>query len=324
MEVTTAWWNTCASAGVDDKDADLDSVSAASFQSCLTSASGRSSSSWSGCSHLGQGSRQQRPQLAGPRPSLLDVESRARDGRSDAEGPFDERHPSCDEHGTAEEEPLADSCGSSHSAGDPELDGAEVHLGGGDDRSLWARSGPDRGWERQEGRSGAGRQIRLSDILALPCDNEGRRLSFGSLGHVLNDEACKVCVFSKREAQGGHACRHGVLCAFCHAWHRPYIRPRRTTRKGPTQRPEAQRATSSQPGSVLSSGPSSTLTCCSGPAPLEPWYVGEPSADGCVVPLNLADVDGISYHSAASVVSSEGHFSTASQHSSRRRGRQRD
>mmetsp|Transcript_11245 Transcript_11245/g.20549 ORF Transcript_11245/g.20549 Transcript_11245/m.20549 type:complete len:445 (-) Transcript_11245:131-1465(-) len=112
-----------------------------------------------------------------------------------------------------------------YSALDEEL---EIILGGTDQRSSWSfiRQGSSaREWRRCEDRQPA---ICLSEIRALPKDTTGTKLSFGSLGHALHNDACKVCVFNRKT---GVACRHSWLCNFCHAKHQPYVRPSRRNRQ---------------------------------------------------------------------------------------------
>mmetsp|Transcript_10540 Transcript_10540/g.23965 ORF Transcript_10540/g.23965 Transcript_10540/m.23965 type:complete len:426 (-) Transcript_10540:146-1423(-) len=107
-------------------------------------------------------------------------------------------------------------------------DELEIILGGSDQRSPWlCRRVPGTGgdWQRSEVRQPA---LCLSEMAALPRDANGARLSFGSLGHVLHNEACKVCVFNRKL---GVACRHSWLCNFCHAKHQPYVRPSRRSRQ---------------------------------------------------------------------------------------------
>merc|ERR1712232_100432 len=63
---------------------------------------------------------------------------------------------------------------------------------------------------------------------ALPMAEQGFRLSFGSLMHVVKGGNCKVCVFNRKK--GGAVCRHGAMCYFCHGEHKPYARPPRYLR----------------------------------------------------------------------------------------------
>jgi len=107
----------------------------------------------------------------------------------------------------------------------------DVMLGGHDELSAWTRAGtPDGTWRRDTtvSVSNLGRAVRLSDILKLPRAIGGDRLSFGSIGHVVHHEPCKVCVFNRKK---GTLCRYGSLCTFCHAWHQPYVRPRRPDKR---------------------------------------------------------------------------------------------
>mmetsp|Transcript_18315 Transcript_18315/g.42774 ORF Transcript_18315/g.42774 Transcript_18315/m.42774 type:complete len:440 (+) Transcript_18315:51-1370(+) len=104
----------------------------------------------------------------------------------------------------------------------------EIILGGTDQRSSWnfiKQGSSAREWRRCEVRQTA---ICLSDVRALPKDTNGTKLSFGSLGHALHNESCKVCVFNRKT---GVACRHSWLCNFCHAKHQPYVRPSRRNRQ---------------------------------------------------------------------------------------------
>eukprot|EP00928_Gymnodinium_smaydae_P002467 TRINITY_DN10882_c0_g1_i2.p1 TRINITY_DN10882_c0_g1~~TRINITY_DN10882_c0_g1_i2.p1 ORF type:complete len:813 (+),score=143.57 TRINITY_DN10882_c0_g1_i2:55-2493(+) len=66
--------------------------------------------------------------------------------------------------------------------------------------------------------------VKLSDVIALPSNKQGLKMSFGSLSHLEHNENCKVCVFNRKT---GAICRHGALCYFCHADHKPYVRPPR-------------------------------------------------------------------------------------------------
>jgi len=97
-----------------------------------------------------------------------------------------------------------------------------ITLGGHDETSAWHYK-EDGGWSRAE--LSVEPQLRLSHILALPRDSAGVMMSFGSLGHVLNMEPCKVCVFHRK-----NSCRQRWLCNFCHSAHQPYVRARRPQR----------------------------------------------------------------------------------------------
>merc|ERR1712222_90338 len=81
--------------------------------------------------------------------------------------------------------------------------------------------------------------IRLSDYSSLPISEKGERMSYGSLAHTVKEENCKVCVFKRKN---GVACRHGALCFFCHAEHKPYVRPPRFQRGAEKRAQAAERA----------------------------------------------------------------------------------
>lgn len=98
----------------------------------------------------------------------------------------------------------------------------QLLLGGHDETSAWRWAKEDGGWSRAPGGLESRSMVRLSDVQALPRDSTGVPLSFGSLGHVLHTEKCKVCVFHRR-----NRCRHHWLCTFCHADHQPFVRARR-------------------------------------------------------------------------------------------------
>jgi len=98
----------------------------------------------------------------------------------------------------------------------------QLLLGGHDETSAWRCSKDDGGWSRVAGGLESKSMVRLSDIQALPRDSTGGPLSFGSLGHVMHTEKCKVCAFHRR-----NRCRHNWLCSFCHADHQPFVRARR-------------------------------------------------------------------------------------------------
>lgn len=100
----------------------------------------------------------------------------------------------------------------------------EILLGGHDEKSAWHYKKEDGEWCRVE--RNLEPQLRLSDIQALPRDSEGVVMSFGSLGHALKNEPCKVCVFNRK-----NSCRQRWLCNFCHAAHQPYVRARRPQRR---------------------------------------------------------------------------------------------
>lgn len=106
-------------------------------------------------------------------------------------------------------------------------DEVEVILGSIDEPSGWRRSRADGEWYRCD-KAEAARTVRLSDIRSLPRTEEGTLLSFGSIAHSMPNERCKVCVFSRKS---GAICRHGWACTFCHAWHQPYVRPRRPDKR---------------------------------------------------------------------------------------------
>lgn len=99
-----------------------------------------------------------------------------------------------------------------------------ILLGGHDETSAWQYKKEDGEWSRVE--RSLEPQLRLSDIRALPRDSAGVVMSFGSLGHMLKNEPCKVCVFNRK-----NSCRQGWLCNFCHATHQPYVRARRPQRR---------------------------------------------------------------------------------------------
>lgn len=103
----------------------------------------------------------------------------------------------------------------------------EFIIGGQDvkTKSVWRRSSEDGSWCQSDAFPAA--EIRLSDFQALPPGIGGEKLSFGSLGHV-NGESCKVCVFLRKKNKNKNSvmCRHGALCFFCHAEHKPYVRLR--------------------------------------------------------------------------------------------------
>jgi len=100
----------------------------------------------------------------------------------------------------------------------------EIILGGGDETSAWRYNKKAGKWGRVQ--RSLQPELRLSDVQALPRDKAGGLMSFGSLGHVLNNEPCKVCVFNRKAS-----CRQRWLCNFCHSSHQPYVRARRPQRR---------------------------------------------------------------------------------------------
>lgn len=111
-------------------------------------------------------------------------------------------------------------------------DDVEIVLGSVDERHGWRRSIRPDGeaeWYRVD-KAEALRTVRLSDIRALPRASDGERLSYGSISHAAKNENCKVCVFNRKN---GSLCRNGWACTFCHAWHQPYVRPRRPDKRRP-------------------------------------------------------------------------------------------
>lgn len=153
-------------------------------------------------------------------------------------------------------------------------DDVQVLIGGHDEANAWRYTKDDGNgqWSRVPGSMEA--VLRLSDILALPRNPAGEIMSFGSLGHVLNKDPCKVCVFYRK-----NSCRHSWLCTFCHSAHQPYVRTRRQ-QKRPTMRgvhsgyndtSDSQSMVSS--GTVMSDSSTrdSILSAVSQQA--EPWYV---------------------------------------------------
>jgi len=108
----------------------------------------------------------------------------------------------------------------------------EVIVGAIDAKSGWTHK--DGEWYRTDIETGK-RSVKLSDLTSLPLSENGTRVSMGSLGHVVAGETCKVCVFNRKS---GQSCRHGALCNFCHAEHKPYIRPQRHGPNGTRRWPE--------------------------------------------------------------------------------------
>lgn len=106
-------------------------------------------------------------------------------------------------------------------------DDIEIILGSIDEKSGWRRSRYDNSWYRNE-EADAARTVRLSDIRNLPRGQEGELLSYGSIAHSQPGETCKVCVFNRKN---GSICRNAWSCTFCHAWHQPYVRPRRPDKR---------------------------------------------------------------------------------------------
>jgi len=159
----------------------------------------------------------------------------------------------------------------------------EIILGSIDEHSGWRRSRRDGEWYRNEDVD-AKRTVRLSDVRNLPRKEDGSLLSYGSIAHAVKNEQCKVCVFQRKT---GTICRNGWACTFCHAWHQPYVRPRRPDKrrvKGGSQMgddDQSQQSIGSDEG-YTPMPPQQHLP----PAPLppvvgtaEPWYV-QPSSTG--------------------------------------------
>lgn len=156
-------------------------------------------------------------------------------------------------------------------------DDVQVLIGGQDESTAWRYSKEDGQWSRAEGMEAV---LRLSDIQALPRGPAGELMSFGSLGHVLNKDPCKVCVFYRK-----NSCRHSWLCTFCHSAHQPYVRTRRQQKRPGMRQPGSSGAPSSSAfndsdtQSMVSSGTGhsdastrdSILSAVS--QQTEPWYV---------------------------------------------------
>jgi len=154
----------------------------------------------------------------------------------------------------------------------------EIVLGGIDEWSAWVRAGtPDgqRQWQRTRDFEAA-RTVRLSDISSLPRGQNDELMSFGSIGHLVHNETCKVCVFNRKS---GTSCRNGWACSFCHAWHRPYVRPRRPDKRRQKQdEPDDASLASTYVGS---SAGASTEHRGSARGLGDPWYVNlRPSMEG--------------------------------------------
>jgi len=117
---------------------------------------------------------------------------------------------------TADPRKVKQDCDTDSSVSDIGED-VQVLIGGHDESTAWHYE-EHTGWSRLAG--GLECSVRLSDVRALPHGNAGELLSFGSLGHLVHSERCKVCVFHRRKS-----CRHSWLCTFCHA-HPPHMRAR--------------------------------------------------------------------------------------------------
>jgi hypothetical protein len=158
-------------------------------------------------------------------------------------------------------------------------DEVEIILGSVDERSGWRRSRLNGEWIRCE-EADASRTVRLSDIMALPRNSsDGERLSYGSIAHAVKSETCKVCVFNRKN---GAVCRNGWACTFCHAWHQPYVRPRRPDkrRNKSGQNPEIEDGNEEHrdegPSPSSGSRGAGAKGGASRPSPqsmVEPWYV---------------------------------------------------
>ena len=85
---------------------------------------------------------------------------------------------------------------------------AKVYLGGDDRHGPWARNSAGV-WQRIDSRGQTEpNMIRLSDYRNMPKRSDGESTSFGSIGHLVHDERCKVCVFT----WPGRVCQFGRLC----------------------------------------------------------------------------------------------------------------
>lgn len=152
-----------------------------------------------------------------------------------------------------------------------DIEDVQVLIGGHDETSAWRYSKDNGQWSRVEGSIDP--VLRLSDIQALPRGPAGELMSFGSLGHVLNKDPCKVCVFYRK-----NSCRHSWLCTFCHSSHQPYVRTRRQQKRpqmriggGFNDNSDSQSMASNGTGLSDSSTRDSILSAVSQQA--EPWYV---------------------------------------------------
>ena len=103
------------------------------------------------------------------------------------------------------------SCSSSDAGAMTSSNKEDIVIGGTDGTHFAWTQNPTGIWHRDQSR----KELSLKDFLALPITDNGERVSFGSLVHVVDGQQnCKPCV-QNRKRRG--SCRFGVLCFFCHS-----------------------------------------------------------------------------------------------------------